>query len=613
MTPATSVPSLVNSLVSRWAGRDERIRLIDAVVSGDWTVLGQDDEALENRSPNLIQVALEDTAEAASIVPTVRMIPSTGSERSKKCATAMERRAVSYLDVSQIEMLEIKSFLDLVAFGFFTWVVVFDRELGTPKLEWRDPRTCYPEHGWHTMDSVRRCVFTRDLYVSQLPAEHQALIEASFKEMPYHDDVRYEDARVTLVEVYAEDEILLVATYLTNTAHVGGKSAYCPVELERIPTVGGICPVVIGQRPTLDGEPRGQFDQVVGVMQAHIRLMAMVLDYSDQAVYSDIWVKDLVGEMPYGGGAVIQLGPQGSIGRVSPAVSSLQVQQELDSLVTNLHVGGRWPKTRPGEVDQSIASAKFVEATAGMMNTVIRTLHLVMKRALEQSLRIAFLIDNARGPERTIAGVLRNQQFLVEARKSEIDLKARVRIDYGIGLGRDPAQTMVLGIQGMQTGMFSKEYVQENFEGLTDVAGERQRIDVEQLKDMAMAQLLEGLTAKTIPPAALVEIARGRQNGDDVFELFKKYVVDPQTAQQDAMLQPGLPGMGPAMPGAMDPNATPGPGGGLAPPAAPPPGDLMAALAGGPPGPPGQEGPGSIGRLSIPLGGGGFAGTESRG
>lgn len=607
MIDIEEIPALWTNFRNRWVSRDERMFLIDNVVKGDWTVLGIDDESLESRSPNLIQVALEDTAEAASLVPTVRVIPSGPSQQAEKRAAKMEQRAISYLDLSQIEMLEIKSLLDLSAFGMFCWVVLPDRETGSPMIEWRDPRTCLPEPGWTPLDSARRAMFARDLYISQLPDEWRAKIAARIDLDQIRTKGAYGDPRVTIVEVFEEDYISTTALYQAAGSRLASFDlTWHPVLLERIPTPAGICPVVIGQRPTLDGEPRGQFDQVVGVMQAHIRLMAMVLDYSDQAVYSDIWVKDLIGELPYGGGAVIQLGPQGAIGRVQPAVSSLQVQQELDSLVSNVHLGGRWPKTRPGEIDQAIASAKFVEATAGMMNTVIRTMHLVMKRALEQAVRIAFKQDVEVGPKRTIAGVLRNQQFLYEGEKTDIDPKARVKIDYGIGLGRDPAQTMVLGIQGMQTGMFSKEYVQENFEGLTDVARERVRIDVEQLKDMAMAQLLQGLTEKSIPQEALIEIARKRKNGEDIFDLFEEFIVKPAQAQQEMMVQGGLGGP-PMMPGMTDPAAMSA--GGMPAPAAPPPGDLFAALAGGAP-PPETE---SIGRLSVPLPGGGFAGTQTTG
>jgi hypothetical protein len=612
MIQVEEIPALFNAFRQRWQDRDERVILTDQVVAGDLSVLGPDDEALINRSPNMIQVGIEDTAEAASMLPTVRIVPSGVTDTAKKKSEKMERIAASYLDRSQFELLNIQSLMELVGFGYHTWVIVHDKEAGGPVIEWRDPRTCFPEPGWRPGDSVRTCMFAREVYLRQLPAEHQAKVQAKFAQVEPLDrtNVNFLDHKVTLIDVFDEDQILLVAMY-HSSLRAGGHGTYSwvPVELERTKTPGGICPVVIGQRITLDGQPRGQFDQVINVLQSHVRLMGLILDYADQAVYSDVWVKDLLGQMPYGGGSFIQLGPQGQIGRVPPAVTSFAVESQLQQLIDNIHLGGRWPKSRPGEIDQAIASAKFIEATAGMMNTVIRTLHLIMKRSLEQAIRICFMVDAEVGVDRTVAGVLRNQQFQIARDRSDIDLKARVLVDFGIGLGRDPAQTLVLGIQGMQTGLFSTEFVQENFDGLTDVAKERKRIDVQQLRDMAFAQLLQGLQDKSIPPSALVDIAKEREGGADIFALFDKFVVQPQQAVQDQMIPSGLGGPG-MMPGA-DPALA---AGGPTPPPPPEAAGLLAALGGGgaPPGGPPPE-PESIGRLSIPLPGGGFAGTQSTG
>lgn len=604
------VPALYLHYRNRWVDRDDRVIIIDEVVKGDLSVKDPNDAELENRSPNLIQVGIEDTAEAASSIPVARVDPASGSQESKNRAAAMERIAASYMDLSQFELLNIQSLMELVGFGYFAWVVVFDEETGSPVIEPRDPRTCFPEPGYRPGDSIRRCVFSREVHLSQLPDEWQTKVATHMNEKFLTSMAAIADPKVMLVEVFTEDEILVCGMYQNSTV-IGQKIDWTPVELERTDTPAKICPVIIGQRITLDGEPRGQFDQVVDVLGAHIRLSSLILDYADQAVYSDVWVKDLIGNMPYGGGSFIQLGPQGSIGRVPPAVTSFAVEQQLSQLIDNIHLGGRWPKSRPGEIDQAIASAKFIEATAGMMNTVIRTLHLIMKRALEQALRVCFEVDRERGAERHMAGVHRNQQFSVEWKKGDIDPKAKVRVDYGIGLGRDVAQAMVLGIQGMQNGLFSKEFVQENFDGVTDVALEQRRIDVEQMQDMAKGLLLQGLQSGEIPHSALIEIANARANGKSMFDLYKKYVVDPAEAAQAAMIPSGL-GGAPVPPGA-DPNAAPA--GGPQPPAPPEAAGLLAALGGGgappPGGPGGPPGTQSISRLSVPMpDGGGFAGTQ---
>jgi hypothetical protein len=592
------LPQIYLALRERWQERNERMDLMRSAVAGDWDETGPDDDELEVRSPNLVQVALEDTAEAASMLPSVRVGPAGTSDEDLDKASAMEQFAQSYMDGSQAGLLTIRTLMDLVGNGIMSWAVVFDPETKTPRIEWRDPATCYPEPGWQTMDAIKQCVFARELYMTQLPVPYQAKLERFFADNDLVPSV-YRDHKILLIEHYGTDEILIAGMYSEGNLHptTGGSASWTPIEFERIKTTGGICPVVVKHRLTFDNEPRGQFDQVLNVMKAHIQLMAMVLDYADQAVYSDIWVKDLIGQMAFGGGSYIQLGPQGDIGRVPPAVSSLSVFQELEMIVDHIHVGGRWPSSRPGEIDQSIASAKFLESSAGMMNTVIRTLHMILQQAWEQALRVAFVLDKELGSSRTVAGVLRNQQFRAERDPKMIDLAAPVRVEYGMGLGRDIAQSIVLAIQAQQAGFVSTEFVQENFEGIQDVERERRRLDESVFRDIALQRLMEGLQGGSIPPTALAEIARARRNGTDIIELFDKYVAKPQAKEQANAITSGIDGMQ-LQPG-------PAPMGGPQPPAAPPPEELLGSLLGG--GTP----PESNSRLSIPLGGGSFVGTQT--
>ncbi len=581
---------------SRQYDRDVRMETIDRVVRGDFDVFDPDEESVDSRSPNLIQVALEDTAESASLVPTVRVQPERPNQQSKKTARTMEQVAVSYMDINKMDLLIPRSVMDKAAYGMSVWTISPDFDQEIPLIERRDPRQCYPEPGFRPGDEVHKCMFTREVFFSQLPSEYQDVLRSAVADHSEIDDPD-ENAKVVLVEYYDEDEYVLAGLYQASTSglvrYKSGSDVPYPVLLERIENKIGICPVVIGSRISLDGEIRGQFDQVVGLLEAHIRLMGLILDYADQAVYSDIFVKDLIGEMPYGGGSFIELGPQGAIGRVPPAVSSLNVQQDLMQLIDGIHLGGRYPKSRPGEIDQSIASAKFLEASAGMMNTAIRTYHQILQRQMERALRIALEVDKAYFPKsKTASGILRNQEFLTEYNpKTDIDTKNLLRVEYGLGLGRDPAQSAVLHIQYSQAEFVSKEFVQENIDGLTDVGRERSRLDVEKFRGMALAKLLQGLEAGTIPNEALIEIARSREKGEDLFDIFEKYVVLPEQEAANALQQNMIEtGLGPPM----EVGAGPPPPEGM--PAPPPPGgaELLA-------------------RLGTPAGDGGMLGTQVTG
>lgn len=594
------LPAMFSAWRERYAERDDRMQVLDAVVRGDFTAVDPDGAEVENRSPNLVQVALEDTAEAASLLPTIRVSPSRLLQSAKAQAARMEKVAVGYLDAARKEELVTTTLMDLAGFGFGAWVVWPDFDQKLPIIEKRDPRHCYPEPGHRPGDKVRRCMFARQVYVTQLPPEYRARLAAQIADSRF--DIADPNTSVTLVEYYDEEELVVAGLYESSPVVPGtGPSVpFTPALLDTFAHNLGVCPVVVGSRFTLDGEFRGQFDQVVGPLMAHVRLMGLVLDYADQAVYSDVWVRDLIGEMPYGGGAYIELGPQGAIGRVPPAVSSLDVQRDLEALVDGIHLGGRWPKTRPGEIDQAIASAKFVEATAGMMNTAIKTYHVIMKRMLEQALRIAFTCDKKWFPgPKTVSGVLRNQEFIEEYDASkDINLDHPLRVEYGLGLGRDPAQSAVLMLQYAGNEYISHEYVQENLEGLADVTREQARIDTQKFREMALAKLLQGLEAGTIPNSALVEIAEAREKGESLFDLYRKYVAEPEEQAMEQQLGSGL--GPPVMPG-VDPAAAGIPG------AEPPEGAASV------PAPPPPDMAGMLSRLTVNAGPGAMIGTQLQG
>ena len=592
MLDVERLPDMYVNWRQRWAARDERHMIIDAVIAGDFNEVDPDEEEVKSRSPNMVQVALEDTAEAAALVPTVRIQPTKKTQKAKDAARLMENVAASYYDVNDIDLKIPKAVMDMGAYGLHVWTVEPDLADKVVKIDRRDPRFCYPEPGYRPGDSVRRCLFARTVYLTSLPMAYQRALMEDKSEST--DNSWYENQQVVLVEYHDKDEYVLAGLIGDGTRYTteGEEVLYVPVLLERIESKTGVCPVVIGQRITIDDEPRGQFDQVVDILLAHIQLQGITMDYADQSVYSDIWVRDLIGEMPYGGGAYIELGPNGAIGRVPPAVSSLNIQQD-----DSFHVGARWPKGRPGEIDQSQASAKFLEASAGMMNTAIRTYHQILQRDLEKAIRIALEIDKRffAGQKRTASGVLQNQMFLEEYDAGNIDLSAKIRIDYGLGFGKDPSSSAVLHIQYAQNEYVSHETVMENIDGLSDIGLEKIRLDTQKFRAIAMAKILQGIQDGTIPDKVLKQLNDDREKGEDLFEIFEKYVVDPQEELAGQMLPQGLPGAQPAL------------GGGPAP---PPPGPGGAPGPGIPPPPGGNQ---LMSRLNVPAGEGGTLGAQVMG
>lgn len=548
---------------ARYEDRNERMDIIDSLIRGDFSVFDPDEEEVENRSPNMVQVAMEDTAAAASLLPTLRVEPGRKGVQARKQADLMEKIGQSYLEFNRHEQLVQRTILKASALGFGVWTVLPDFTHKMPVIELRNPRNCYPEPGYMLHDQVRRCLFARDLYFSQLPEEWVPFVEPLLIGTPA-DHLWGQDQknqRVTILEWFDESEYVIFAMVSPDGGTFMGTTSSTSTAVEIARSVHGLsfCPVVLEARPTLDDEFRGQFDQVVGIQLAQTRLFGMLMDYADQSIYSEVWVKDPIGEVPWGGGALIELGPQGDIGRLPPAVSGLDVQRDLLHLSDSIHLGARWPKSRPGDIDQSIASAKYLEASAGMMNTVIRDYHTMLRRMLNKAVRIAFEVDHKFfSGTKTASGSLRNGFFIEDYNpKTDIDLKHRANMDYGLGFGRDPAQALVMMLQSQSRGFLSIETVQENMEGLYDVQRERQRVDAERMRDMMLAMLLQGVEQGTIPKDALVKIYQGRLDGEQLHELFDTYIGRPEREALEAAVPTGM-GQAPVGPQGQPVTGSPG-------------------------------------------------------
>ena len=176
MLDTDRLSSLYTAWRARYAERDVRMDVMERVIRGEFDVFDPDEEGVDSKSPNLIQVALEDTSEAASLIPTVRVQPAKGSKESKKTAQKMENIAASYMDANGVDLLIPRAVMDMAAFGFSVWTVTPDFEQNIPLVERRDPRHCYPEPGFKPGDTVRRCMFAREVFYTQLPADYQQVV-----------------------------------------------------------------------------------------------------------------------------------------------------------------------------------------------------------------------------------------------------------------------------------------------------------------------------------------------------------------------------------------------------------------------------------------------------
>jgi len=581
--------SIYSDLRSRYQERDNRHDAITKMLRREWDLKDSAGDPLLIASANMIKTALEDISEAAATMPTIRVRPTDNKAGSVKQAAQMERVGLSYASANKLRSRMPRFVMDHLAYGFTPFIVLPDQDTQQPMIYKRNPRTTFPEMPIYPSMIPKRVMFSEQVPFAGLDTETQALLISTGYQKPTKN-VR---AQMLIRMEYVTDDMYVQGwLYSTNRVLNNNDSfvtaAWTPV-IETITELkAGVTPAVIIPRDTFDDQHRGLFDDVIDPQLGHAKLLAMAIDYADQAVYSDTWARDVLGDVAYGGGSFIELGPNGAIGRVPPASSGLDLWRDVDKLEEGIHLGSRWPKTRPGDIDQSIASGKFVEATVGTMNTVLKVVHEKFGEGLEDLIYLCFKTDVAYfgDKEQKATGHMAGEDFAFDYVPNEvINFNHDLNIEYGLGLGRDPSESAMLMMNYAEKELLSDEFVQENTEGLHDIQRERQRIDLQKVGKMMFASLLAAIEAGEIGKEVLTEVYRRREKGDPMVDILEDVFTpeeEPEMSEEELMAQAAGMGSGP-------PGAEPMP---------PPPPEIAALMGGGgmPPGmgagPPGGMPPG---------------------
>jgi hypothetical protein len=594
VTDHADLGDIYADLRARYSDRDERHNKVYQVLNREWGLVDSTGDPLDIVSYNMILTALEDISEAAATMPTIRVRPAKPTKTAADESYKMTRIAISYATANKIRSTMPRFIMDHLAYGLNAWVVLPSREEKRPVIYRRNARTCFPDMPLRPSMIPDRVMFCEQVAYETLDPQDQAKIIASGYKPP-----NYGSHALTRIEHITPYQYAIGYGFGANANLYGREPDYTSanafVLTESVPLETEHCPVVIMARDTFDDQHRGLFDHVLDPQLAHAKLLAMAIDYADQAVYSDIWARDVLGDTSWGGQAYIELGPNGQIGRVPPAASGIDLWRDVDKLEEGIHTGARWPKSRMGQVDQAIASGKFVEATVGTMNTVLKVIHEKISEALETILHLCFQTDLAYYPKiDTMArGRIHGEDYMVEyVPDRDINLDHDLDVEYGLGLGRDSSESAVLMLQYSERDLLSDEFVRENTEGLTDIGRERQRVDMEKLEKMMFAALLQGVEQGEYPKDILPDIYKRRAEGDSLAEILSEVFAPaepeapvPGEAEMAQMAAAGLPPGMPPPPGAGGGVLPPGLAPEVSPPVPPNPAQLLARMNIGPGGP----------------------------
>jgi hypothetical protein len=572
------VAARVDSLRHRNAERDGRNQDVLAVRRGQISQVYPDffpDGVDANVVANFIDIVARDLSEVMAPLPAINCSAANQvSDRARQFADKRTRIASNYFSHADLSVQMYSGADWYLTYGFVPFIVELDEESKLPHIRIENPMGSYPE-----FDRFGRCVAFAKRYimtlgelVAQFPEhERQLLGNNGYKQDLY--------GQVEMIRYYDKDQSII---YLPEKEDL---------VLSRVSNPLGKMMVIVARKPSVDGELRGQFDDVLGIQLLRNRFALLAMEAAEKSVQAPIVLPQDVQELQLGGDAVIRTSNPAGVRRVELSIpaGAFTEQQILNQ---ELRVGARYPESRTGNISASVVTGQGVQALLGAFDTQVKSAQSIFATTLRDVIKVCFEVDEKLFPEeKTIRGVDSGSPYEVIYKPSK-DIKGDYTADvrYGMLAGLNPAQGLIFMLQALGGGLISKDMAMRELPFTVNVTQELEKIEIEKMRDA----LLGSLTAYTqaIPQMAtqgqdasevvrkIASVITARQKGQALEEAIEatfapKQQVPPAGAPTQAIEQPspaleGAPVGGPTPPGVAGPEQG----------AEQPPQDIMSLLSG---------------------------------
>jgi len=584
------VAARVQSLRYRNHERDARNLDVLAVRKGKIAEVYPDffpDGVDANVVANFIDIVARDLSEVMAPLPAVNCSAANAvNDRARSFADKRTRIAANYFQHSDLTVQMYSGADWYITFGFVPFIIELDEESKLPRIRVENPVGAYPE-----FDRYGRCVAFAKRYmmtlgelVTQFPEYDSMLLGPS----GYKQDL---NAQVELIRYYDKDQSVI---YIPSKDNLVLSKAANPI---------GKMMVIIARKPSIDGELRGQFDDVLGIQLLRNRFALLAMEAAEKSVQAPIVLPQDVQELQLGGDAVIRTSNPAGVRRVELSLpQGAFTEQQL--LNQELRVGARYPEGRTGNIDASIVTGQGVQALMGAFDTQVKSAQAIFAAALRDVISVAFEVDEKIFPdEKTIRGVDAGSPYEITYKPSK-DIKADYSADvrYGMLAGLNPAQGLIFMLQALGGGLISKDMAMRELPFTVNVTQELEKIEIEKMRD----SLLGSITAYT---QAIPQMAA---SGGDASEVVRKIAAVIKARQKGQALEDAIEAtfapqqqVPPAGAAPMVEQPSPAP-------AASPAGGALPPEQGGPAMPAPQEAPPSIMNLLSSLSGSGEANASVR-
>jgi hypothetical protein len=537
------VVAKVARLQTKYSARDQRMRDVLSVRQGDISKVYPAMFSEDYPKPlvaNFVDVAARDLAEVMAPLPSFNCAATNMvSDSARKAADTRTRIANYYVSMSELQIQMYNGADWFNTYGMLPAMVEMDYETNNPRIRLLNPFGVYPE-----IDRFGRC--TSLTQTIQTDAE---TLSAQYPEFAAQIMPRLQSTMgspyITMVRYHDKDQDLVFLPDRNNLV------------LSNLPNPTGKCMARVAVRSSLDGEARGQFDDVLAVQLARARFAVLQIQAAEKSIQAPIAIPQDVQELALGPDAIMRSANPQAIRRV-PLELPPGVFTESGVLERELRLGSRYPEVRSGNIDASIITGRGVQALQAGFDTQVRAAQAQFARLFTELVSLCFETDEKIFGNMTkeIKGVDDGTPFNMKYVPAKaIAGEYGVDVRYGIMSGMNPNNAIIALLQMRSDKLVSRDYVRREIPMELNVTQEEQRVDIEEMRDSLRvavaqyAQAIPALAAQGQDPSEIVariaEVIKGRQKGLQLETIVEKvFTPEPQPEVPAEMMGGEVPAAG---------------------------------------------------------------------
>ncbi len=508
-------------------------------------------------APNLLQSGIDRLAQKISGIPQVRVdvMNNNSSDRARIRAEKLERIVSSYDEKQRLNLQLAQAARWLPGYGYCAWVITSKMDKNGfiyPTAELRDPYDTFPGN-FGADQQPQELAVLRSVprwKLAQIYPEYQNVIlkpnekkksgvgNTNTSLIGYDrgntQSADWEDNTGQGVDVIEYYDITGTYIVYPETRQL----------FDYIPNALSTVPFVFMKRFSFD-ELKGQYDHTVGLMAMMAKINIMSAIAMEDAVFTETNISGELesGQYRKGRFAVNYLAPGTQVSKPANNIP-YQLFQQVDRLERQLRLVGGYPVTDDAQSPASVATGAGLAELNSSMSLMINEYREIIKVGISdmdsKRLELDEIVSAEIGQEsKPMAGYFNGTSFSENYKPStDIGGDHKTRRIYGVMAGFDEPQKIVTGLQLLQAGVIDVETLQDNIDGLENIAKVQERIR----KNKAENVLFESVLARSAEgdPAATMAVIAVYENPNGMTEILKQFYTpeEPQLSpEQMAIIQ----------------------------------------------------------------------------